>query len=87
MTRHSTDIIGELRNEHEHLYTKLLDYQASDKVGVDAGKEHEKLAKAVNSLLDKLETITPDVRLLNDYTWLINASLQWQAFAASLDIQ
>ena len=86
MTRGSTDIIEDLRKEHDALYVRLFDHRARKKSGLESTKDHEALTRQVNTLLDKLEKIGPEIRLLDDYTWLINASLQWQAFAALLNI-
>lgn len=86
MTDLSLDTIDDVKKEHDDLYAKLLDFRARDERSPESTKEQETILKEVNTLLDKLESITPEVRLLNDYTWLINANLQWQAFAALLNI-
>jgi hypothetical protein len=84
VTHAATDVIEGL--SHDALYVRLLDYRAKQKDGLEYAEAHEALANEVNDLLDKLDKITPEIRLLNDYTWLINASLQWQAYAALLNI-
>jgi hypothetical protein len=84
LTHQSANSIAKLKKQHEDLYTELLHYRAGDKA--ESGAHKEQLATDVNTLLDKLEAVTPEVRLLNDYTWLINATVQWQAFAALLNI-
>jgi hypothetical protein len=86
MRHAATDIIEGLKKEHDALYVRLLDHRAREKGTLESTEEHEALASEVNTLLDKMEEIAPEIRLLNDYTWLINASMQWQAYASLLNI-
>jgi hypothetical protein len=84
--RSNIEIVEQLKKQSDVLYAKVLDDQSKERRKLESGEEHDKFLAEVNSLFDGLEDITPEIRLLDDYSWLLNTSLQWQAFASLLRI-
>lgn len=80
----AVEVVEELRKQSDALYERLLDTQQAE--NVTYGEGHAEFVDEVNKLLDKIESVTPQVRLLDDYSWLLNVSLQWQAFGNVLKI-
>lgn len=80
----TVEIVEQLKEKSDALYGKLLDDRTREQRHLESGDEHDKFVAEVNTLFDALEGITSQIRLLDDYSWLLNTSLQWQAVAALL---
>lgn len=81
------EVVGQIKKQSDALYAQLLENQSKDQSDLAADENHRELVKSVNDLFDEFERVAPDIRLLDDYSWLLNTILQWQAFAALLKIE
>ncbi|MFO1120117.1 MAG: hypothetical protein U1E38_08520 [Rhodospirillales bacterium] len=83
MTSYAANIIRDIKSAHEKLYTESLALRAGNR---DAIESIGRFTDDVHRLRRYMDEIAPDVRLLDDYIWLINANLQWQEIATLLDV-
>lgn len=73
-----------LKKTHANLYSQCLG--ANYWISEDTSEVDPVLAADVKILFEDLVNVAPNVRLLDDYKWIINATSQWQAFAPLLHI-
>lgn len=81
------EVVEQIKKQSDVLYAQLLENQSRDQSGFTADKSHGEFVESVNDLFDEFERVAPDIRLLDDYSWLLNTILQWQAFATLLKIE
>lgn len=81
------EVLESLKDTHRRLYARLLESRSGEAPSFGSDKEREEFIASASKLVADLKRIVPGVQLLADYTWVINATLQWQvAFSTLLDI-
>lgn len=74
--------LDDLKKRHRELYNALLDKQTE--TGESTESPRPDFVQDIDALLKDVQRLSPDISSPSDYTWLINATLQWQIALSTL---